>query len=201
MVKNSIEWHRHKGTSYAIIKALEMLGIEAKFTPWYELPDDDEDKAPYTFAIDAKLNNEFWERVDLRKPTLSIRDAIVESKAARSYTGKVYVHFEDYLTHKLEVGIVTPQSIFQRVNLNQPTSRQFIHSITFTLTTPQGLTSKSKLNQPTERIETHSVRLKQATPQTISARMINPQLITPRVITQNLQLTLKNLNAISRKEA
>ena len=39
MVKNSIEWHRHKGTRGAILKALEMLGVEAKFTAWF----DDED--------------------------------------------------------------------------------------------------------------------------------------------------------------
>ena len=103
MVKSSIEWHRHKGTRYAIIKALEMLGVEAKFTAWYE--EEENKDNPYTFAIDAKLTGIFWERVDWTKPTQTIRRAILESKAARSYMSRLFVYFEDETSYKINVGV------------------------------------------------------------------------------------------------
>ena len=154
MVKGSIEWHRHKGTAYAIVKALEMLGVEARFIPWYEeiitQPENIHDLSefpplqgiaclltetitskgePYTFSIDAKLNDTFFQRVDWNKPTQAIRRAIIESKAARSYASKIFVHFEDYLQNELVIKQIAPQGIFRRVNLNQATGRSVTHSI------------------------------------------------------------------------
>ena len=154
MVKGSIEWHRHKGTAYAIVKALEMLGIEAKFIPWYEEiitePENIHDLSefpplqgidclltetvtskgePYTFSLDAKLNDTFFQRVDWNKPTQAIRQAVVESKATRSYASKIFVHFEDYLQNELVIKQVTPQAFFRRVNINQATGRALTHFI------------------------------------------------------------------------
>ena len=167
MVKGSIEWHRHKGTAYAILKALEMLGIEAKFIPWYEEiitnPEDIHDldefpplsgiealqtekviskSTPYTFSLDAKLNDEFWERVNWSKPTQSIRRAIVESKAARSYASKIYVHFEDYLQRTLSIKQIAPQGIFVRVNVSQQQGRILTHAISPASLVPKALTVK-----------------------------------------------------------
>ena len=103
MVKGSIKWHRHKGTRGAIIQALEMLGVEAKFTAWFD--DEDNKDNPYTFAIDAKLTGDFWERVDWTKPTQTIRRAIIESKAARSYMSRLFVYFEGEATQDITVGV------------------------------------------------------------------------------------------------
>ena len=115
MVKGSIEWHRHKGTSYAIIKALEMLGVEAKFTAWYDDPDNRDN--PYTFAIDAKLTGNFWERVDWTKPTQTIRRAIIESKAARSYMSKLYVHYENQAENHTHIALGLSQGISHDIAL------------------------------------------------------------------------------------
>ena len=154
LVKSSIEWHRHKGTSYAILKALEFFGIEAKFIPWYEElvanPKDIHDLSefppltgndclltetviskaqPYTFAIDARLQDTFFERVDWTKPTQTIKKAIIESKAARSYISRVHVHFEDYIQKELRIAQISPKGIYRRVNLNQPVNKSITHTI------------------------------------------------------------------------
>ena len=119
MVKGSIEWHRHKGTRYAIVKALEMLGVEAKFTAWYE--EEDNKNNPYTFAIDAKLTGDFWERVDWTKPTQTIRRAILESKAARSYMSRLYVHYENQTEHHTHVALGLSQGIIHDIDIQQAT--------------------------------------------------------------------------------
>ena len=106
MVLGSIAWHRKKGTRWAIIKALEMLGVEAKFISWQE-----EGADPYTFAIEAKLTPDFWVRVDWTKPTQTIRRAIFESKAARSWMSRLYVYFEDETDQNIYAGAIVGQSI------------------------------------------------------------------------------------------
>ena len=103
MVKSSIEWHRHKGTRYAIVKALEMLGVEARFEAWHE--NEDTKDQPYTFTVEAKLTGDFWERVDWTKTTQTIRRAIIESKATRSYISRLYIYFEDSTIQNINVGL------------------------------------------------------------------------------------------------
>ena len=105
MVLKSISWHRKKGTRGAILEALEMLGVEAKFTSWQDL--QDEGAQPYTFVIDAKLTRDFWERVDWTKPTQTIRRAIEESKAARSWMSRLYVYMEAQAEHNITIGTST----------------------------------------------------------------------------------------------
>lgn len=36
LIKNSIKLHKYKGTKYALIKVLEVLGIEGKIFEWFE---------------------------------------------------------------------------------------------------------------------------------------------------------------------
>ena len=86
MVKGSIPWHRKKGTRWAILKALEMLGMDATFTPWWEITGG----IPYTFEIDAWL-------LDPDNPTnpngtetiAAARRAIFMSKAERSWLARL----------------------------------------------------------------------------------------------------------------
>ena len=108
MVLQSIAWHRKKGTKWAIVQALNMLGVEAKFTSWQEL--QEEGAQPYTFVIDAKLTPDFWERVDWTKPTQTIRRAIEESKAARSWMSRLYIYMEAQSEQDIFLGTGTFQS-------------------------------------------------------------------------------------------
>ena len=82
MVKGSIPWHRKKGTRWAILKSLEMLGVKGTFIPWWEVPGAE----PYTFAIEAEITSGFWSQLpNVEDVTGVIRRAIIESKATRSW--------------------------------------------------------------------------------------------------------------------
>lgn len=82
MVKGSIPWHRKKGTRWAILKALEMIGVKGTFIPWWEVPG----AKPYTFAIEAEITSGFWSQLpNVEDVTGVIRRAIIESKATRSW--------------------------------------------------------------------------------------------------------------------
>ena len=137
LVKNSINWHRHKGTRGAILKALEMLGVEAKFTAWYD--DEDNKNNPYTFAIDAKLTGNFWERVDWTKPTQTIRRAILESKAARSYMSKLYVHYENQSENHTYILLGLSQGIEHNIALYQSSGAEGALKISAGLALSQGI--------------------------------------------------------------
>lgn len=79
-VKNSILWHMHKGTSWAILEALKALGICAEFQHWKDF-----NGAPYTFRIKAEITGDFYRTAGRDKIISRIRDAIEQSKAARSH--------------------------------------------------------------------------------------------------------------------
>lgn len=120
MVLKSISWHRKKGTRGAILDALAMLGVEARFTSWQDL--QDEGAQPYTFVIDAKLTSDFWERVDWTKPTQTIRRAIEESKAARSWMSRLYVYMETQAEQEISIGTATVQGTHHDIGIIQGTS-------------------------------------------------------------------------------
>jgi phage tail P2-like protein len=48
LIKNSIIWHRKKGTLWAVKQILRDLGLEPKIREWFDIG-----SAPYTFGIDA----------------------------------------------------------------------------------------------------------------------------------------------------
>lgn len=79
-VRNSLKWHMHKGTSWAILKALEALGISAEFQHWKEFHGE-----PYTFRIKANITGDFYRTAGKDKIISRIRAAIEDSKAARSH--------------------------------------------------------------------------------------------------------------------
>ncbi|MBQ7577222.1 MAG: phage tail protein I [Synergistaceae bacterium] len=119
MVLKSISWHRKKGTSGAILQALDILGVEGKFTAWYDL--QEEGAQPYTFVIDAKLTSDFWERVDWTKPTQTIRRAIQESKAARSWMSRLFVHMDAESELDIKIGTLTAQGTHHDIAIVQGT--------------------------------------------------------------------------------
>ena len=84
MVKGSIPWHRKKGTRWAILKALEMLGVKGTFIPWWEVPG----AKPYTFAIEAEITLGFWSQLPnvedvrtVRNPPLRAEFSVFRSPA------------------------------------------------------------------------------------------------------------------------
>ena len=79
-VKGSLLWHMKKGPEWAILKALEMIGIEGEFLHWIETGDE-----PYSFRIKAKITGSFYMTQGRDKLISTIRRAVMESKAARSY--------------------------------------------------------------------------------------------------------------------
>ena len=126
MVLKSIAWHRKKGTSRAILDALAMIGVEAKFTSWQH-----EGADPYTFAIDAKLTGDFWERVDWTKPTQTIRRAIQESKAARSWMSRLYVYMETQAQHDITIGTAIAQGLHHELPFVPETHSTDAQALTF----------------------------------------------------------------------
>lgn len=114
MVLNSIQWHRIKGTRGAILLALEMLGVEARYKNWHEDPETQDQ--PYTFSIDAKITGDFWERVDWTKPTQTIRRAITESKSTRSYISRLYIHMDEDIQHDIKIWTATPQGLYHEID-------------------------------------------------------------------------------------
>lgn len=147
MVLKSIMWHRKKGTEQAIIDALAMLGVEGKFTSWKDLLD--EGAEPYTFVIDAKITGEFWERVDWTKPTQTIRQAIQQSKAARSWMSRLYIYQEADAQQDITVGTATGQVYSHDLALIQPTHSDSNLGITIGTATCQEHFHDVALDQPT----------------------------------------------------
>lgn len=78
-IKSSIISHMKKGTSAAIIDALKLIGVDAKFIHWKDF-----DGKPYTFKIDANITGDFYRTAGREKIISSILTAIEESKSARS---------------------------------------------------------------------------------------------------------------------
>lgn len=79
-IKSSVISHMKKGTSAAIIDALKLIGVDAKFIHWKDF-----DGQPYTFKIDAKITGDFYRTAGREKIITSILRAVEESKAARSF--------------------------------------------------------------------------------------------------------------------
>lgn len=78
-IKNVILWHMKKGTRWAILHALKMIGIDGEFINWSETGDE-----PYTFKIKANITGDYYRTVGRDKIIASITRAVNESKAARS---------------------------------------------------------------------------------------------------------------------
>ncbi|MEX3690078.1 phage tail protein I [Paraburkholderia sp. BR14263] len=55
LLKSAIKLHRMRGTSYAVTRALEILGVNADTVEWFE---DTPQRAPYTFAVDIDTTNQ-----------------------------------------------------------------------------------------------------------------------------------------------
>ena len=123
-IRTSILWHRKKGTVWAILKALDMIGVKGTFTPWWELKDDEGNVIgkPYTFALDAELTDEYWKRSDWETPTQNIRRIVRESKAKRSWMSNLHAHIDREADSNIHVGGSVSLGRLQVVRMARPTS-------------------------------------------------------------------------------
>ena len=115
LVKDSLKWHMKKGTRWAILHALEMLGIEAKYTNWYEFGGE-----PFTFKIDAAVKPEYYEHSDHEKLIENIYRAVNESKAARSTMVQLNTNIYESEILRIIYGIANGLSGYQHVYINAP---------------------------------------------------------------------------------
>ncbi|MBQ7560946.1 MAG: phage tail protein I [Synergistaceae bacterium] len=114
-VKDSIQWHMKKGTAWAVLKALDMIGIEAEFINWYEFGG-----APYTFKIKADIPLDYHKYTDKDKIIHNIIRAINESKAARSFLAYLDAHLNDFDKKILFAGIAHGTSGQALINISRP---------------------------------------------------------------------------------
>lgn len=111
-VKNSVLWHMHKGTEWAIHEGLRQIDITADFIPWWE-----ENAEPYTFRLDALVTGDFYRTKGVDKLQSSIRRVVEESKSARSYLSDLKVRIEFHDDMSLYAGIATALQGEQRILL------------------------------------------------------------------------------------
>lgn len=114
-VKGSILWHMHKGTQWAILEALREIGIQAEFIHWKDSGD-----APYTFRLKALVTGDYYRTQGRDKLISSIRRAVNESKAARSYLAGLETRMEFREDIGLYVGTSGLLSGSRRLALQQP---------------------------------------------------------------------------------
>ena len=126
VVKGALLWHRKKGTAWAILKALDMLGVKGTFTPWWKI----EGAKPYTFALDAELTDEYWRRSDWNAPVSVVYRAIVESKAARSMMSNLHAHIDREADSNIHVGGSVSMGRLQVVRMARPTFGSTTASLT-----------------------------------------------------------------------
>ena len=119
-VKGSIPWHRKKGTRWAILEALKMLGIEGTFIPWWEIAG----AKPYTFAIKAKITDEYYvQNSDWNQATKTIRRAIEASKAKRSWLVSLDTWIQDETICDHTHGVATFRGGVHSIGIERPELR------------------------------------------------------------------------------
>jgi len=117
-VKESIAWHRKKGTVWAIEKALEMLGIKGTVIEWWKIPG----AAPYTFAVEAEITDNYWTLFPGSKDAASAaRHAVISSKSTRSGLIYLTVTIRQDLDLQLYLGMATMRGGKHRIDLDRPT--------------------------------------------------------------------------------
>lgn len=93
-IRSCIQWHMKKGTVWAIKKALSMIDISAEFERGEE---------PYTFKLKTIITGDYYRTKGRDKIISSIRRAVDESKALRSYMAGLETRIE----FKEQTGVFT----------------------------------------------------------------------------------------------
>ena len=131
-VENSLLWHMKKGTSWAIIKALSMIGVEGKFIAWWQ-----DNSEPYSFKIKANVTGDFYKTSGRDKLISSIRRAVNESKSARSYFAGLETEInlnENILIHAGLINALTGNVIIKPEHVKLPDKSRIFYGLARGLT-------------------------------------------------------------------
>ena len=121
-VKNSLLWHMHKGTVWAIKEALRQVDISAEFVHWHDV-----NGIPYTFSLQAIVTGDFYRTKGRGKLQASIRRAVEESKAARSLMSNLDIKIDFKELTNLYAGIIPLLSGEYRLRLDRPSIPETSH--------------------------------------------------------------------------
>lgn len=114
ILKASIIRHMHKGTPAEIIRALKLMGVDAKFIPWWEF-----NGQPYTFKIVADITGNYYRGKNI---TEIITRIVNESKAARSLMTNLQTNLTLSENSHLFAGIIRSLSGHEKILLPIPQS-------------------------------------------------------------------------------
>lgn len=137
-VKDSILWHMKKGTAWAIVKALDMIGVDAEFINWYEFGG-----SPYTFRIKATIRHDYYKYADKENLLENIIRAINEAKAARSLLDKLDAYIIEKANSRLYAGIAQGLSGNEIIGIQLPESPG---GAGITFASAQGLSGEKIIN-------------------------------------------------------
>lgn len=115
LVANSLIWHKKKGTSWAIRKALEMLGIKAEIIPWYQ-----NNGVPYSFKVVGTLEDDYYRIAGTDNITGNIRRAVEEAKSARSFISDIDITLTFFEPLHLPYAFPEGQTGSERIMIARP---------------------------------------------------------------------------------
>ncbi len=105
LIKNSILFHRYRGTKYSIIEALKALGYPSKVFEWFEY-----DGNPYYFKVNLQLDNLGINQdvrtliIDLINSYKNVRSHLEGLDASLSFKAQPFAVCITSLSRTLEVG-------------------------------------------------------------------------------------------------
>lgn len=102
LIKNSIKLHKYRGTKYALIKVLDVLGLNGKISEWFEY-----DGRPYYFRLSVDMNDRSF---DLTTES-QLLELIEENKNVRSKLEQILVTLINNATQKFMSYTVTNEEM------------------------------------------------------------------------------------------
>jgi len=102
LIKNSIKLHKYRGTKYALIKVLDVLGLNGKISEWFEY-----DGTPYHFRLSVDMNDRSF---DLTTES-QLLELIEENKNVRSKLEQILVTLINNATQKFMSYTVTNEEM------------------------------------------------------------------------------------------
>lgn len=116
LIENSYELHAHKGTKWAMVHALELIGIKADFSEWYQYGG-----LPYHFSI--VLNGDEQSQQLTEQFFYDLFRTVYDKKNARSWLNTLEINRESDLSLYFGIGVV--QSSYQTVGIYKYADQTF----------------------------------------------------------------------------
>ncbi|MBQ9246471.1 phage tail protein I [bacterium] len=102
LIKNSINLHRFRGTKFALVRVLEILGLNGKVLEWF-----DYDGLPYHFKVTVDMNNKGFDGETEKK----LIDLIFANKNVRSKLESLTINLINSATQRFTSYAVTSEEL------------------------------------------------------------------------------------------